>query len=148
VYLAQCVGWKNRRHFMLLLLFGLAGNIFAICMTWRPFYMCVLNRSENEENVLCHFMGTISTGFVICVAFFIPWFLLLAFEMLLCWIKLTTNEAFRRIRKGEFTWALVKRTCSYSNFRAIFVIEKESMVTFLLFPWESSYPKQEIEKVR
>lgn len=146
VYLAQCVGWKNRRHFMLLLFFGLAGNIFAICVTWRPFFLCVWNRVENEENVLCHYMGTMSTGFVICVAFFFPWFALLVFEVLLCWTKLTTNEAFRMIRRGEFSWKMLKNACAYANFKSIFVLEAANFTEFLLFPWEAALPKQFPEK--
>jgi hypothetical protein len=91
-------------------------------------------------------MGTMSTGFVICFAFFFPWFVLLVFEVLLCCTKLTTNDAFRIIRKGEFTWALLKRSFGFANFRSIFVNDTDYLAIYFFFPWETALPKQQIEK--
>lgn len=142
-YLANCVGWKNRRHFLMLLFFGLMGNLYACLMSWAPFKMCVLGYDINEA--LCSYMETHISGFVVTACFFFPWFFLFVFEVILGLAGITTNQAIKKFRAGNLSWQEIKEKASYRRLRSLLILENDSLFQFMFFPWESDYPPQQPE---
>eukprot|EP01126_Amoeba_proteus_P049458 TRINITY_DN5787_c0_g1_i5.p1 TRINITY_DN5787_c0_g1~~TRINITY_DN5787_c0_g1_i5.p1 ORF type:complete len:291 (-),score=19.93 TRINITY_DN5787_c0_g1_i5:135-1007(-) len=142
-FVANCVGYKNQRHFLSFVFFLWTGNLYSVFMTWRPFYVCWFQNSVLEP---CNFIMDLRTMFIVTTWSIVPITWLLVWQIFVCYTGTTTKKIIRCLRKlenGETWQGKIREWWANGSMRNIQAVvgEGTGYLDWFFFPWFSPHPK-------
>jgi len=130
---------NNQRYFIMFLFDLTLAAIYAIPMSFWPFWECYINRMEPEERK-CLVLGKNRLMFIPTFFGTFPILCMFFWQLYVAWSRVTTREIVYQLRKNDFWtacgfyWNSLK-TGSIQNFYYIF---GENLLSFFLFPWTNT----------